>query len=218
MRHLYLSFIFLLTYAVGFSQDITYAKQLIDTLASPTMQGRGYVNAGDRLAAEFIKSEMQNMELKPLFASESYHQSFLQDVNTFPEEVLLQFGSKKLVPGRDFLVHPYSGKVTGTFTTMLVRVAADMDGLTQKLSGLKKQNRTAVVLYAETADEYKKALSALGECFRKTDLVILVNPDPWGDGIQGAGDAAAGGPGLSYARRMLVIFLPRATSSTSLSR
>ena len=32
------------------AQDIDYARHIIDTLTSPTIEGRGYVNAGDRKA------------------------------------------------------------------------------------------------------------------------------------------------------------------------
>jgi aminopeptidase YwaD len=166
---------FLLVSVSIFAQDKTYAKKLIDTLASPTMEGRGYVKNGDKLAAEFIEAEMRSFQLKPLFEKGSYSQTFLHDVNTFPEDPILQFGNQVLKPGKDYLVHPYSGTVSGTFTPLIIR-ANDIDNLKSIVAGVKKPLKTAVLLYAETPEEYKK-MSALSAHFLKQNpVVILVNP------------------------------------------
>lgn len=175
MRTFFLSVVLFGWTTAGFAQDKTYAKQLIDTLASPAMYGRGYVNGGDRLAAAFIEHEMRELGLKPLFANDSYVQGFRQDVNTFSQEPLLQVDGKKLQPGKDYIIHPYSGELVGTFGVQIIR-GADMATFADKLAKIKKPSKTALVLHAETAEEFKKMSGEAINALRKFSLVVLVNP------------------------------------------
>ncbi|HEY4800136.1 MAG TPA: hypothetical protein VII99_13735, partial [Bacteroidia bacterium] len=48
------------------SEVLKYARQIIDTLCSPGMHGRGYVNKGDSIAADYIKKEFQKLGVKPV--------------------------------------------------------------------------------------------------------------------------------------------------------
>ena len=156
------------------AQDLAYAKKIIDTLASPAMQGRGYVNNGDRIASAFIEQEMKSIGLAPLFAGNSYFQSFKHDVNIFADEPLLKFDAHPLVPGKDYIIHPYSGQISGSFATRIIK-ANDVDNLATKLSGANP-SKTAVILYAETADDFKKVSTVVGNCLATFNVVILVNP------------------------------------------
>jgi len=45
-----------------FSQNIGYARGVIDTLASPEFFGRGYVNSGDKIAAGYIVKQLEKFE------------------------------------------------------------------------------------------------------------------------------------------------------------
>ena len=175
MRSFILFLFLFLSVGTGFAQDKAYAKSVIDTLASPAMLGRGYVGNGDRLAAAFIEREMREIGLKPLFENDSYFQTFKQDVNTYPQEPLLQVDGKILKPGKEYIIHPYSGELSGTFRVQVLR-GADMDDFARKLSALKKPSKTALVLYAETADEFKKMSGEVINALYKCPLVILVNP------------------------------------------
>lgn len=153
------------------AQDKTYAKSVIDSLASPSLEGRGYVNNGDRKAVAFIEREMRDIGLMPLFAGQSYTQAFTQDVNTFPEQPVLQIGKKKFEPGKEYLIHPYSGVLKGSFPVTAFRVGDLGD-----LSRIRPGTKTAVLLYAETPEEFKKMSAQVGECLQRVPLVILVNP------------------------------------------
>lgn len=153
------------------AQDKTYAKSVIDSLASPSLEGRGYVNNGDRKAVVFIEREMRDIGLMPLFAGQSYTQAFTQDVNTFPEQPVLQIGKKKFEPGKEYLIHPYSGVLKGSFPVTAFRVGDLGD-----LSRIRPGTKTAVLLYAETPEEFKKMSAQVGECLQRVPLVILVNP------------------------------------------
>ncbi|MEK6614783.1 MAG: hypothetical protein AABZ32_01530, partial [Bacteroidota bacterium] len=74
----------LLPIATSFSQSdiIKYARTVVDTLASPSMHGRGYVNKGDSIASDYIKKEFEKFGVKPIV--KEFEQKFTISVNTFP--------------------------------------------------------------------------------------------------------------------------------------
>lgn len=101
--HSLLIFLFFLVVPFyGSSQDIQYARKVVDTLASPGMHGRGYVNNGDKIAAAFIENEFKKSGLKPF--DDNYRQEFTLPVNTFTGEVQLAVDGVSLKPGYDFIV------------------------------------------------------------------------------------------------------------------
>lgn len=96
-----------------FGQDIKRARSIVETLALPYFHGRGYVNGGDSLAAEFIAKEFLNSGLKAY--DKTYFQSFSFPVNTFPGNMKVKIGRTQLIPGRDFILNPASKEVKGRF-------------------------------------------------------------------------------------------------------
>jgi aminopeptidase YwaD len=105
MKRNLLTVIILFTLCSSKAQDRTYAQFLIDTLASPSMHGRGYVQNGDIIASQYIKKELEKHGVKPFHSS--YFHKFQLSVNTFPEVV--QF--EGLETGRDFIVHAASPSI-----------------------------------------------------------------------------------------------------------
>ena len=93
-------------------QEFNY-RNYTDQLCSPGFHGRGYVNAGDSIAGEFIAQNFKAIGLLPI--TESYFQPFEFSVNTFPGEMLVYTDQDTLRPGIDFLVAPTSSGVHGTF-------------------------------------------------------------------------------------------------------
>ncbi|MCH8318473.1 MAG: M20/M25/M40 family metallo-hydrolase [Bacteroidetes bacterium] len=75
------------------------------------MYGRGYVNAGDKIAAEFIIAQFKNIGIKAFRSS--YLQYFNLDVNTFPKKIKLKINGNDLQPGKDFIVNAISRKGKG---------------------------------------------------------------------------------------------------------
>ena len=69
---------------------LSYPRYVVDTLSSPYMGGRGYVEKGDKRAALFIAGEFKKMGLDvwdTISSGENpYFQNFHLDVNTFPGE------------------------------------------------------------------------------------------------------------------------------------
>lgn len=120
-------FTFSLFYAITislFSQEIkkgevyNYARKIVDTMASESMHGRGYVNDGDKIAANYIETEFKKFGLRSF--TDDYYQRFSFAVNTFPDSIyfdLHEFETETLVrdcekfegvPGVNFLVSPES--------------------------------------------------------------------------------------------------------------
>ena len=102
------------------AQDLGRARETINWLASPELQGRGYVYNGDHKAAAYLAGRLSELGLTPL--APAFIQPFAVDVNTFPGEMKLVLGTaakgraaKSLVVGRDFIAAPDSraGSVSG---------------------------------------------------------------------------------------------------------
>ena len=109
----------------GFGQ-IEEVRRITKTLCSPAFHGRGYVNKGDSIAADFIASEFKKIGLKPL-KKKKYLQPFTLDVNTFPGKMDVKMGSKTLVPGIHFLVDPSSKGFNGRWKPKLVSVTTALN-------------------------------------------------------------------------------------------
>lgn len=108
---IFLSLILISNFSIA--QDSLYARSVINTLTSESYHGRGYVKNGDVKAAQFIADEFRRLNLLPL--TENYFQPFDFPVNTFPSKMKICIDGKKLIPGRDYIVHPSSSSVKGKF-------------------------------------------------------------------------------------------------------
>jgi aminopeptidase YwaD len=84
------------------AQNIDYARNVIKDLCSEQLFGRGYVNDGNKKAADYIKKEYQSSNL--LFFEKDYFQEFGFQVNSFPYIVDIKLDDKQLVPGEDYIV------------------------------------------------------------------------------------------------------------------
>jgi hypothetical protein len=102
----------------SFAQDIDYARHIIDTLASPAMEGRGYVNDGDHKAAAFIRKEFQKDGL--LSFDNDLYQKFDIAINTLPGNANISIGKHSLIPGADYLVSASSSSVKGEFPIVIL--------------------------------------------------------------------------------------------------
>lgn len=80
------------------------------------MHGRGYVNNGQAIAADFIAKEFTNDSLK--YFDENYFQKFTLTLSTLPGAVEFKAGSKKIKPGIDYLVASSSASVKGKFKVL----------------------------------------------------------------------------------------------------
>jgi len=100
------------------AQDLNYVKKTISALASPEMNGRGYVFKGDSMAADYIKAEMSLAGLKPF--NNNYYQHFNISINTLPGDLSVKLNNQLLKPDVDFLVYTPSSGIKGKFRTLVI--------------------------------------------------------------------------------------------------
>lgn len=121
---------------VGSAQNKS-SKSFTKQLCSPEFHGRGYVNGGDSLAADFIAETFKQIGLQPFQGN--YFQPFSFSVNTFPGEMRLTVDSKELVPGVHYLADPSSGG--GVYSGEILHLSFD-DLFHNKITSKKIKNGT----------------------------------------------------------------------------
>jgi len=95
------------------AQDLNYVRYVVDTLCSPSMHGRGYVNNGAKIAAKFIKEEFERSDVLPF--SNGYWQPFRIPINTFPKKLFVKVDDNILIPGTEYLVSCSSPGIKGKY-------------------------------------------------------------------------------------------------------
>lgn len=102
------------------------AEEIIGTLSSARMQGRGYARGGDRKAAEYLAGLIEKAGLLPL--TDSYYQYFSLDANTFPGKMKLEINGRKLLPAADYIADPASPSLRGSFAPWHLTQADILNG------------------------------------------------------------------------------------------
>jgi hypothetical protein len=162
--------LFILAVTTGYSQDLAFARKMVDTLASASFWGRGYTNDGMTKAGDFIAAQFELYGLKPM-DGKNFLQGFSYPVNTFPGKMEVNINGTDLVPGKDFIVSPESKGVRGRgnleridsvqFMNKQNRVIVKLeDKLTWSVAP-KEENYTAILVD-------KKALGDFPTGFRVT--------------------------------------------------
>ncbi len=146
------------------AQQLQYARNIVDTLASPYMKGRGYVGKGNEDAAQYIIHEFENDKLIPL--EKNYRQPFNVSVNTFPGKMTCILGTDTLIPGKDFLIDPSSPGIHGTYNVVSIHRDELLDN-TKLTPFLENADGNFLFVDAredtnETADEKKKTDEIIG--------------------------------------------------------
>lgn len=98
------------------AQNLNYVRYLVDTLCSPNMAGRGYVEDGLYKAADFIAAQFDSLGVKPLNGMR--FQEFNHDVNTFSASQLVRINGRELRAGHEFLVNAHSPSLSGEFSVI----------------------------------------------------------------------------------------------------
>ena len=116
MRKLFSLILFTFISVFAFAQDLEYVRTLIDSLCSPHMHGRGYVNNGQAIASDFIAKEFAKDTLNSFGGN--YFQKFSLSLCTLPGAVEFRAGNKKMKPGIDFMIASSSASVKGKFKVL----------------------------------------------------------------------------------------------------
>jgi len=111
MRKTY-GLLFMVFFFNSYSQDISFAKKMVDTLTSPYFWGRGYTNDGMKKAGNFLADQFKIYGLQPI-SGKDFFQNFSYPVNTFPGKMEVAINGKQLVPGKNFIVRPDSKGIKG---------------------------------------------------------------------------------------------------------
>jgi hypothetical protein len=139
--------------------QIEEVRRITHQLCSPELHGRGYVNKGDSLAAEFIAAEFSKIGLKPIGGS--YFQEFQHSVNTFPGKMLVKQNNRTLVPGVHFLVDAGSAgaKMQLKPKRMPISIALNTEKLIKEIQAISNgttYNSIAFDFRKLTADTLRK--------------------------------------------------------------
>lgn len=136
------------------AQDKDYARRVIDTLASPSMHGRGYVNNGHIIASDYIANEYKSFRLLSFEKSGSYFQEFVFPVNTFPGRVEMTFHfpngvKEQCQPGDKFLVRSSSPSIKGHFK--VVRLDSSIAMYRTKWDAFMSKDHSKEFILVDTA-------------------------------------------------------------------
>jgi aminopeptidase YwaD len=87
----------------GFTQNRIEAQKHIAVLSSDTFYGRGYINDGDKIAAQYLGQEFERIGLKPV--AKKYLHPISLTVNTI-NNVELTIGEELFTEGSSFMLNP----------------------------------------------------------------------------------------------------------------
>ncbi len=149
LRLVFLLLVFLRGGLDCFSQDTTYARQVINILTSEKFHGRGYVRRGDRKAARYLADEFRKIGLQPS-GEKGFYQTFEFPVNRFPGRVEVKINGIELRPGIDFIIDPSSTGGKGRYT--LTRYGDLENNETSVTAGRRWILADTLDLEKETAD------------------------------------------------------------------
>lgn len=104
MRTKFAFILFLLILQNNAFGQLERAKAVTEQLCSPEFHGRGYVNSGDSIAAEYIANQFKEAGCQ--FFSDQPFQLFNFNVNTFPGRLNVTINGNLLEPGVHYVVDP----------------------------------------------------------------------------------------------------------------
>ena len=109
--------LFALTILSVNAQDVKYVRKQIERLCSPEFHGRAYYKRGDSLAADYLSEQFKGFGLHSY--GTDYFQNYSFNVNSL-DKVSLTVNGTEMVFGKDFMMHPSSGSLKGSFKPLLV--------------------------------------------------------------------------------------------------
>ena len=111
-RNFLLLLFILLTLNVVKAQDSSYARQIIRSLSSDKMFGRGSCYKGYSIAAAYLSSEMKRLGVLPLQVN--YYQRYSYNCYSLEGPISLKINGNELIPFSQYRVYPsarYENKI-----------------------------------------------------------------------------------------------------------
>lgn len=180
-------FLFLINGKYVVAQNIEYAKSVIKDLCSEQMYGRGFVNDGNKKAAEYIKKEYQKSNL--LFFEKDYFQEFGFQVNSFPYNVDIKLDDHQLVPGEEYIIDAGCPPINGVYDILFID-SATIDNPIEFDDFFKKNLRSTFLvvdkikgkkfLKQDIADQFlKNGFKAKGLIFSEQEKLTWSTSTEW---------------------------------------
>lgn len=101
------------------AQDTNTAREHIKILASKELQGRGIAYDGENKAAEYLRTQLESIGVEPLV--DEYFQKYECPGFAMEGSVNMLVEGKKLVPGEDFRVAPFSVSLNEELNVIFVK-------------------------------------------------------------------------------------------------
>ncbi|MFY0645100.1 MAG: M28 family peptidase [Bacteroidia bacterium] len=170
--------IFLFQNLNSYSQNRIQAQEYISDLCTDQMAGRGYINKGDSIAAEYIKEQFQEIGLSPL--ADNFYHSFQLDVNTI-EKCHLTLNGKSMKPGIEFAVGPSSP--SSSYKGELFIITQEMLLEKKIAKKVKKAVRKGLIPvfapYDRKNEKVAESIKEIEECAKLELKVFMRSPLTW---------------------------------------
>jgi len=147
LKNLLFVFLFLFQVVIGRSQDVEYARWVVNVLSADSMEGRGYFNGGDLMAAQFIRHEFEKAGVMPM--TEAYFQPVAFSVNSISATHWCSVDGKSLIPGVDYYISARSKGRNTTYT--LVWLGADDLRSARRMRRFMRKDLTGSLLVIDPA-------------------------------------------------------------------
>ncbi len=148
MKKFIFNLLLILSFIKVQSQDLQYARYIIDSLCSGSFFGRAYTQNGAQNASFFIAEEFSKMNLNKF--NDNYFQNYKISTNTLSNELDVNIGKNQLKAGTDFMVSLSSPSAKGSYKVIRldstnIKVKEDFNkflkkDLTKKIVLIDKQN------------------------------------------------------------------------------
>lgn len=160
--------------------QIEEVRRITETLCSPEFHGRGYVNKGDSIAAEFLAAEFEGIGVKPY--GKTYFQPFTIDVNTFPGKMRIANNGRVLTAGKDFVINP-SSQGTDNIKLLAKEIPKDMAfdipyiqaAIQEVISGETQENALLFDYTNVSKDTLKELRGLAAEVARIVPVIELID-------------------------------------------
>jgi len=178
--HKLLFVLFVLVQSFNSDAQIDEIRRITKQLCSPEFHGRGYVNKGDSLAADYLVNEFKKLGLDPYKGDYLQHFTIL-GVNTFPNQMSVSQNGQELQPGEDFVVDPSSAGFEGELNPMIISGSDFFDetilqNVLEEVLYNEKYNAIALDL-ASLSDDSLKEMRGISQAFAEIIPVIEITKE-----------------------------------------
>ncbi len=123
----FLSFASLLLIGFLSNAQIEEVRRITKTLCSPEFHGRGYVNKGDSIAADFLVEEFKKIGVGAYKKTPMLQPFSIEGVNRFPKEMSVRQNNRQLEPGIHFIVDASSNGAHKSLEPFVISIETALD-------------------------------------------------------------------------------------------